>query len=69
MSTSGDGREREEAKGPQPLGSTEFEEIFGEPISEALDVSTWQTGVNLDELYNRIGDEQDTRRPCASSTV
>jgi hypothetical protein len=59
MSTSGDGSERKEAaRWPQPLGSTEFEEIFGEPISEALDLSTWQTGVNLDELYNRIGDEQ-----------
>ena len=43
---------------PLPLGSSEFEEVFGEPISRALDLSTWQTGVNLEELYSRIGDEQ-----------
>ncbi len=36
----------------------EFEELYGEPIAKALDLSTWQTGVNLEELYSRIGDEQ-----------
>src|SRR5207248_10074370 len=43
---------------PLPQGSAEFEEVYGEPISRALDLSTWQTGVNLEELYSRIGDEQ-----------
>jgi hypothetical protein len=42
---------------PPPLGSAEFEEVYGEPISRALDLSTWQTGVNLEELYSRLGDE------------
>jgi hypothetical protein len=36
----------------------EFEELYGEPIAKALDLSTWQTGVNLEELYTRIDDEQ-----------
>lgn len=39
-------------------GGDEFRELYGEPISQALDLSTWQTGVNLDELYSRLGDEQ-----------
>ena len=43
---------------PLPQSSAEFEEVYGEPISKALDLSTWQTGVNLEELYSRIGDEQ-----------
>src|SRR5437868_7098545 len=45
-------------KEPLPLGSAAFEEVYGEPISKALDLSTWQTGVNLDELYSRFGDDQ-----------
>ena len=39
-------------------GSAEFEEAYGEPISRALDLSTWQTGVNMEELYSRLGDEE-----------
>src|SRR5437660_1045053 len=60
MSDDGRGQGPEESRptGPLPPGSAEFEEIYGEPISKALDLSTWQTGVNLDELYSRIGDEQ-----------
>lgn len=54
----GRGQGQGEAVEPQPLGSTEFEEIFGEPIAKALDLSTWQMGVNLEEMYNRMGDEQ-----------
>ena len=39
------------------LGSAEFAEAFGEPLSSVLDLSTWQTGLNLEELYGRLGDE------------
>lgn len=40
-----------------PLGSAEFAEAFGEPLSSVLDLSTWQMGVNLEELYGRLSDE------------
>ncbi|HKP52997.1 MAG TPA: hypothetical protein VJ183_10125 [Chloroflexia bacterium] len=39
-------------------GSAEFEEAYGEPISRALDLSTWRVGANMEEIYSRIGDEQ-----------
>jgi hypothetical protein len=62
MTMSGDERDPESeevgAREPLPPGSAEFEELYGEPIARALDLSTWQTGVNLEELYSRIGDEQ-----------
>jgi hypothetical protein len=62
MATSEDGQgpEPEEfgAGEPLPANGSEFEEVYGEPISRALDLSTWQTGVNLEELYSRLGDEQ-----------
>ncbi len=49
--------EGDKGQGSLPLGSAEFEEVYGEPISRALDLSTWQAGVNLEELYTRLGDE------------
>ncbi|HST03836.1 MAG TPA: hypothetical protein VLQ48_03785 [Chloroflexia bacterium] len=58
MSGIEDGESRGEKNAPSPMGSSEFEEMFGEPISSALDLNTWQTGVNLEEMYNRMGDEQ-----------
>jgi hypothetical protein len=55
-----DGETRHNSRTVQalPAGSVEFEEVYGEPISRALDLSTWQVGVNMEELYSRIGDEQ-----------
>lgn len=63
MAGNEDGQESERAASqkqphePLPMGSNEFEQVYGEPISRALDLSTWQAGVNLEELYARLGDE------------
>lgn len=34
-----------------------FESAFGEPLKHALDLSTWQPGANLAELYHRLESE------------
>ncbi len=43
---------------PSPTGSAEFEKVYGETLARALDLSTWHIGVNLEELYSRLGDAQ-----------
>lgn len=43
---------------PSQGGSAEFQEVYGESLARALDLSTWQVGVNLEELYARWGDAQ-----------
>jgi hypothetical protein len=39
---------------PVLFGAEEFRAAFGEPLAEALDLDTWQTGENLEALYDRL---------------
>jgi hypothetical protein len=39
---------------PVIFGAEEFTAAFGEPLARTLDLDTWQTGENLDALYDRL---------------
>lgn len=39
------------------VGSGEFEVAYGEPITQALDLETWEPGENLASLYGRLETE------------
>lgn len=42
---------------PVLFGAEEFRAAFGEPLAQALDLDTWQTGENLAALYDRLETE------------
>ena len=39
------------------VGSREFEAAFGEPLSQTLDLNTWQSGEQLLAIYDRLAKE------------
>jgi hypothetical protein len=52
-----DGTEYDGEIGHGGAGHDEFAEEFGEPLSRALDLATWHSGVDMDELYLRLNEE------------